>query len=152
MSDLNQELPISSMSRRISSFVIDDLIVSLFFLVIFYDQLMGMFANTTEVDETTILIFNDFIAQNVFIILSMKIIYHTFFIWQNGATVGKQIMRLRVISLDTQYTPTFQKSFLRAVVRVPSESLLYAGFIMAYFMPLNQTLHDKLSNCVVVDA
>ena len=60
-------------------------------------------------------------------------------------------MKLRVVSLDTAFTPTLQKSFLRAVVRVPSESLLYLGFLMAYFTEHKQTLHDKLSNCVVVD-
>jgi len=40
---------------------------------------------------------------------------------------------------------------LRASLRIVSEEIFYVGFIFAFFSPMAQTLHDKLSKCVVVN-
>ena len=144
-------LSVASSQKRITSFVIDDIVISLFFIIIFYDQFAQVFSNITVVDETALETINAFIAQNLLAVLSIKLIYHTVLVWQNGMTLGKYLMKIKVIDLETGETPSFQKAFLRASVRIPSEVLFYLGFLMAFFMPLKQTLHDKLSNCVVVN-
>ena len=149
---MNNELSISSTKKRTISFVIDDLIVTTFFIVIFFDQINKLFSNITVIDDNLILAINGFISSNIWILLSIKVLYHSVLISQNGMTVGKYLMKIRVVDLNTSKTPKFDKSFLRALIRVPSESILYLGFILAFFTPLKQTLHDKLSNCVVVDA
>ncbi len=152
-------LPIASMQKRMASFVIDDIIISLFFLIIFYDQLAGIAATagaagemSQAVTEASISMMNDFVAQNLVVFLSIKVIYHTVLVWQNGMTIGKYLVKIKVISVNTQQRPNFQQAFLRASVRLISDSLFYLGYIMAFFMPLRQTLHDKLSQCVVVYA
>jgi len=144
-------LPIASSQKRIASFVIDDIVITLFFIIIFYDQFSAVFSNITVVDEAALESVNAFIAQNILVVLSIKLIYHTVFVWQNGMTLGKYLMKIKVIDLETGNTPNFQKAFLRASVRIPSEILFYLGFLMAFFVPLRQTLHDKISNCVVVN-
>ncbi|EIF50943.1 RDD family protein [Sulfurovum sp. AR] len=144
-------LPIASFHKRITSFVIDDIVITLFFIIIFYDQFSAVFSNITVVDEAALENINAFIAQNLLVVLSIKLLYHTVLIWQNGMTLGKYFMKIKVIDLETGETPGFQKAFLRAAVRIPSEVLFYLGFLMAFFVPLRQTLHDKLSNCVVVN-
>ena len=144
-------LPIASNQRRIAAFVIDDIVVSLFLIVIFYDQLSAVFSNITVVDEAALQSVNAFIAQNLLAVLAIKLIYHTVLVWQNGMTLGKYLMKIKVIDLETGSIPNFSKAFLRASVRIPSEVLFYLGFLMAFFVPLKQTLHDKLSNCVVVN-
>lgn len=140
------------MQRRISAFVLDDVIISMFFMIIFYDQISTLFANVTELDETSLEQMNMFIAENILIVFAIKVLYHTILIWQNGMTIGKYIVKIKVIDLDSEQRPSFQQAFLRASIRLISEALFYIGFIMAFFTPLKQTLHDKLSNCVVVDA
>ena len=152
-------LPVASMQKRMASFVIDDIIISLFFLIIFYDQLAAIAtaAGATgemsqAVTEASLSMMNDFVAQNLVIFLSIKVIYHTVLVWQNGMTIGKYLVKIKVISVHTQQRPSFQQAFLRASVRLLSDSLFYLGYIMAFFMPLRQTLHDKLSQCVVVYA
>ncbi|MBT8343960.1 MAG: RDD family protein [Sulfurovum sp.] len=144
-------LPIASSQKRITSFVIDDIVITLFFIIIFYDQFSAVFSNITVVDEAALESINAFIAQNLLVVLSIKLLYHTVLVWQNGMTLGKYLMKIKVIDLETGDTPGFQKAFLRASVRIPSEVLFYVGFLMAFFVPLRQTLHDKLSNCVVVN-
>jgi uncharacterized RDD family membrane protein YckC len=147
----SMSMPISSSQKRIAAFVIDDIIITLFFIIIFYTQLTELFSNITVIDESVLESINIFISQNILVVLSIKLIYHTVLVWQNGMTLGKYFMKIRVIELETGHTPSFQRSFLRASVRIPSELLFYLGFLMAFFLPLKQTLHDKLSNCVVID-
>lgn len=144
-------LPIASSQKRIASFVIDDIVITLFFIIIFYDQFSAVFSNITVVDEAALESINAFISQNLLVVLSIKLIYHTVLVWQNGMTLGKYLMKIKVIDLETGNTPGFQKALLRASVRIPSEVLFYLGFLMAFFVPLKQTLHDKVSNCVVVN-
>lgn len=144
-------LSVASSQKRITSFVIDDIVISLFFIIIFYDQFAQVFSSITVVDEAALESINAFIAQNLLVVLSIKLLYHTVLVWQNGMTIGKYLMKIKVIDLETGETPSFQKAFLRASIRIPSEVLFYLGFLMAFFMPLRQTLHDKLSNSVVVN-
>ena len=145
-------LSIASNQKRITAFVIDDIVISVFFIIIFYDQFSNVFSNITVVDEAALETINAFIAQNVLVVFSIKLLYHTVLVWQSGMTLGKYLMKIKVIDLEKGSIPNFQKAFLRASIRIPSELLFYLGFLMAFFNPLKQTLHDKLSNCVVVDA
>ena len=149
----NSSLEIASNQKRIASFVIDDIIISLFFLIIFYEQitaLVGQAGTTGEISPATLELMNSFLAENIIIVFAIKVIYHTVLIWQNGMTIGKYIMKIKVISLHTQQRPTFQQAFLRASVRLISDTFFYLGYLMAFFTPMRQTLHDKLSHCVVV--
>jgi len=147
----NSTLAIASMQKRIAAFVIDDMIVSLFFLIIFYDQLMSLLSANDTADTVSMEMMNGFIAENLLIVLGIKLVYQTVLIWQNGMTIGKYVVKIKVINLNNGARPSFQQAFLRASVRLLSESIFYIGFIMAFFLPMRQTLHDKLSNCVVVD-
>ena len=151
----NNTLPIASMKKRISAFVIDDIVISLFFMIIFYDQIMGLLSSPTATEQLTQVsmeMMNTFIADNIMIVLAIKVIYHTVLVWQNGMTIGKYMVKIQVVSLNSGYRPSFQQAFLRASIRLLSESIFYIGFILAFFLPMRQTLHDKLSNCVVIDA
>jgi len=151
----NSSLAIASMQKRISAFVIDDIIISLFFMIIFYDQisaLMGEAGTGGEISQGTMGMMNTFLAENIIVVFAIKVIYHTVLVWQNGMTIGKYAVKIKVISLHTEQRPSFQQAFLRASVRLVSDTFFYLGYIMAFFTPMRQTLHDKLSNCVVVYA
>jgi len=144
-------LPLASLQKRMASFVIDDMVVSLFFIIIFYPQLSFAFSSMSEINEDTVQSINAFISANIAFIFAIKILYHTVLVWQNGMTLGKYVMKIRIIDLQTEQTPSFAKALLRASIRIPSEALFYLGFVLAFFLPLRQTLHDKLSNCVAVN-
>jgi len=151
--------PVASTQKRMLSFVIDDLMIAFLLLAIYYEQLIEiavplsgtMTAESMELFQNAM---QQFSVNNLLFILALKVLYHTIFIWQNGMTLGKYFVKIRVISLeaDIQDNLTFSKSFLRALFRIISEVVFYLGFLLAFFLPLNQTLHDKLSHSVVVDA
>jgi len=149
-------LAIASIQKRTVAFVIDDVLIALLLLVIFYNQLVEIVSHlpsiiTVESIEVFKSEMNNFSVDNLLFIIALKVLYHTFFIWQNGMTLGKYFMKIKVIELDIEQTPTFSKSLLRAFLRILSEIIFYLGFILAFFLPLRQTFHDKLSDCVVID-
>ena len=154
---MNDEiLAVTSTQKRMMAFIIDDLVIALLLLAIFYNQLLEI-ASHLPIDITPESIenfkneMNTFSVNNLLLIIALKVLYHTIFIWQNGMTLGKYFMKIKVIELKTRQIPTLFKSLIRALLRIVSEIVFYLGFILAFFLPMRQTLHDKLSDCVVVD-
>jgi len=143
MLERGEQIQLVPAKRRVGAFIIDDLVVSFLFMAIFWSQL----SNFSSAEEL-----NQFLTDNFFIIVSIKVFYQTIFIWQNGMTLGKYITKMRVVSQEYGETPSFNSSLLRALIRIVSETFFYLGFFLAFYNPLVQTLHDKLSKCVVVDA
>jgi uncharacterized RDD family membrane protein YckC len=144
-------LPIASNSKRIGSFIIDDLVINIFLMIIFYEPMSSLLSGITEIDETSVMAVNQFILDNIMIVFAVKVLYHTVLIWQSGMTLGKYVMKIKTVDYATGNLPSFQQAFWRASVRLISEMFFYLGFLFAFFSPLHQTLHDKLSNCVVID-
>jgi len=146
---MEASLSIAPNSRRIWSFVIDDLVVNLFLTIIFSSRISEMMSGITEINEETIMMLNQFIVDNIAVVFAVKVLYHGVLVWQTGMTLGKYMMKIRTVDYATGMTPGLVQAFWRASVRLVSEMFFYLGFLFAFFSPLHQTLHDKLSNCVV---
>jgi len=129
--------------KRVGAFIVDDLVVSFLFLAIFWSQI----ASLRTVEEI-----NHFLTENFLVIVTIKILYHTLFVWQNGMTLGKYLMKIKVVVQQTGEIPPLHIALARASLRIVSETFFYLGFAMAFFSPMVQTLHDKLTGCVVIDA
>ncbi len=137
-----QGLVLTSIPRRSYAFFIDDLIVSFLMFVAFYSS----FSNAKTVEEVII------ITNNLFLyIVLLKVIYHTFFVWQYGATMGKMLFKMRVVDANTFYNLSFTQSLIRAIVRVFSEAVFYLGFLWGVLSPTKQTWHDKACGSIVID-
>ena len=133
---------IATMQKRILAFLIDDIILATLITFILWDSLSG---NLHDINYLLLLL-NESVAK----ILIIKAIYQTFFVWYYGATVGKLIVKIRVIDLNLRRV-SFASALIRSIFRLGSEYILYIGFLFAYFNNSKQTLHDKISKTIVVD-
>ena len=140
---------ISTIRKRTTAYFLDDMIVSLLLFVIFYNQLVIIYQQIQNSMDFTPLV--AYLQENTLVFILLRIVYQTFFVWQNGMTPGKMIMKIRIIEMDSGQIPSFSVAFLRASIRIVSESIFYIGYIMAFFNPMVQTFHDKLAKTVVVD-
>lgn len=138
-----EKLELSSIRSRVAAFGIDELLLSIILLVILWDTI----AKATTV-ESMILVVNTFILEY----MAIKIAYQTFFTMQYGATVGKIVMKIRVIEVRTLSNPHFLSAFNRSVFRVVSEVLFYLGFLWGFFDPYRRTWHDFSARTLVVNA
>lgn len=136
------EYQVATTRKRAVAFFIDDIIVSLFLIVIFFNQLSAI------KDPAGLA---PFLQDNILAFMLLRIIYQTVFVWQTGMTLGKIVMKIRVVDIDTAMPPSFAMALLRAGFRIVSESVFYIGYLMAYFNPLVQTLHDRFARTIVVE-
>jgi len=138
-----EELRLTSVSRRAAAATIDELLMTVLFLVILWDT----FKEAQSV-EAMINLTNAFVLEY----MAVKILYQTFFIYQYGATIGKIVMKIQVVELATLASPSLLCAFNRAVFRIISEIFFYLGYLWGMLDPVRQTWHDKTARTVVVDA
>lgn len=136
-------LKLSSVQARAAAFGIDEVLLSLLLLIILWDPISS--AVTTE---AMIGVINTFVLEY----MAIKILYQTFFTMQYGATLGKIMMKIRVIEIKTLSNPSFLSAFNRSVFRVLSELILYFGFLWGILDPYKRTWHDLTARTLVVNA
>jgi len=137
------KLELASNSQRIKAFVIDDLLITFVMLLLLWEPI-----TKTDGDYLAIaMIMNAAFVQ----IITIKIIYQSFFIWYYGATLGKMAAKIKVIDFNHFGKVSFAQSVLRASGRILSESFFYLGFILAYYIQSKQTFHDKIAKTLVVN-
>ncbi len=77
--------------------------------------------------------------------------YSVFFTGTCGQTIGKMVMRLRVVSTD-QFSVGFGRATKRLVASVPSILVLGIGFFLALRDPKRRTVYDRVAQTRVVKA
>jgi len=137
------KLELASNNKRIKAFVIDDLLITFVMLALLWEPITN-----TKGDYLAIaMIMNEAFVQ----IITLKIIYQSFFIWYYGATLGKMSAKIKVIDFNNFGKITFAQSVLRASGRILSESFFYLGFMLSYYTKSKQTFHDKVAKTLVVN-
>jgi len=137
-----EEMSLASSSKRATAFFIDELLLSLVLVLALWDS----FASAKDMQEMVEL-------TNLFVLefLTIKIIYQAFFTMQYGATIGKLVMKIRIIEIATLQNPNVLSALNRAIFRVISELLFYLGYLWALFDPARQAWHDKTAKTLVVN-
>ena len=138
-----EHVVLASIRQRAAAFGIDELLLSIIMIAILWDSISN--ANTLE---EMIAVTNSFLLEY----MAIKIIYHTFFTMQYGGSIGKIIMKIRIIELSTLSNPSFLSAFNRSVFRVVSEILFYLGFIWAMLDPYRRSWHDRTGKTLVINA
>lgn len=136
-------LTLAPLRKRALAFFIDEMLLAALFLVIIYDQIAGV----SDPDAMVALI-----NSYTFEYLLLKIVYQTLFVFQYGATIGKIVMKIRVVGVDDFQNPIFSSALNRGVFRIISEMVFYLGFVWAFYSKERQGWHDKTARTLVVDA
>lgn len=138
-----ERLELASLRQRAAAFGIDELLLSVLMFIILWDTISG-----AETIEETIAVTNSFLLE----FMAIKIVYHTFFTMQYGASLGKIVMKIRVVELATLSNPGFLSAFNRSVFRVVSELVFYLGFVWAMLDPYRRGWHDRTARTLVINA
>lgn len=138
-----ENIALATIAKRAMAYMLDEVIIAFLFMLIYWNQ----FQNTTTPEQTVML------ANSMFLyVIVLKIIYHFFFVWVYGATLGKMAFKIRVISVKDVANPSFGYALFRSFMRIVSESIFYLGFLWGMLNPKRETWHDKLAKTLVVDA
>ena len=145
MQNNSNNLQLASMRSRALAYIIDDLLVTLIIIMIFWESIYAISEDT----EALMYLLK---AELVTPLIILKIIYHTFFVWYFGATIGKIVVKIRVIDANKWGRVSIISSFLRAVGRIFSEMFFYIGFLIGFFNNGRKTFHDITGRTLVVNA
>lgn len=144
-----QGIRIAPMGARIVAFFIDEMVLTLLVLAIFYERLNGIDYGESKMDATALVAT---LSSLQWSLLLLRFIYQSFFTWYFGASVGKLIMGLRVIDVDMLDKPSLGASCLRSVVYIISYSCFCLGFLWAFASPLRRAWEDIVARTVVIYA
>ncbi|MCL7476510.1 MAG: RDD family protein [ANME-2 cluster archaeon] len=83
------------------------------------------------------------------VMFAIPVGYFTYFYGTSGQTIGKKMMKIKVVSVDG--TPlTYTKGFVRVIGYVIASIPLYIGLIWMLFDENKQNWEDKIANTYVV--
>lgn len=141
----SDNLQLASMRSRALGYVIDDFLITIIIMMIFWEDIISV---SQDMDALMYLLK----AELAFPLIVLKVIYQTFFVWYYGATIGKIVVKIRVIDANKWGRVSIISSFLRAVGRIFSEMFFYIGFLIGFFNNGRKTFHDITGRTLVVNA
>ncbi|MDD5158086.1 RDD family protein [Sulfurimonas sp.] len=139
----HQEMTLAPIKKRATAFFIDEVILTVLLIIAVGDS---FFAAKTQ--EEMIKVIYSFILEYV----AIKIFYQAFFVMKYGATIGKIVMKIRVVEIKTLQNPNVIISLNRAIVRIFSEAIYYLGFLWGMLDKNRQAWHDKSAKTLVINA
>jgi uncharacterized RDD family membrane protein YckC len=155
--------PLADFGNRLLAKIIDSAIlgaaIMLIFLPVYGIYLYGVMNSIDETDPNP---FADVIGPFLIIYAGILLVdllilylYHVEYMHRGGQTLGKRIMKLKVVPIDPNLRLTRGMAAKRYLVEticglvVPMFSYL-DGFWQLWDKPYQQTLHDKFAETVVV--
>lgn len=79
------------------------------------------------------------------------LVYYVYFIGNRGQTVGKMVMKIKVVGIETGKPIGYGKAFLREIIgKILSGLILALGYLWSIRDKNKQTWHDKLVKSVVI--
>jgi len=138
-----EELQLANIRKRSLAFFIDETLLSFLLIIALWDSFIS-----AQTMQDIIYVTNTFVLEY----MTMKIFYQAFFTMQYGASLGKLMMKIRVIEIKTLQNPNVLSSLNRAIFRIVSEMFLYLGFLWGMLNPSKQTWHDKTAKTLVINA
>ncbi|RXJ84762.1 RDD family protein [Arcobacter cloacae] len=144
MQNNTNDLQLASMRSRAFAYVIDDLILTVIVMVIFWGNISAV---SHDMEALMFLLKTDLVMP----LITLKVLYHTFFVWYYGATIGKIVAKIRVIDANHWGRVSIFSAFLRAVGRIISEMFFYIGFLIGFFNEGRKTFHDITGKTLVVN-
>ena len=137
-----ENIKLASVSKRAIAFMIDELLLSLVFVIALFDSISSV-KDSLEMIEA--------IESSTFYFAIAKIAYQTFFTYKYGGSLGKIYMKIKVVDINSLEYLDFFSSLNRAVVRIISEMFFYLGFLWGVLNPTRQTWHDLIAKSIVIE-
>ncbi|WP_456478934.1 RDD family protein [Nautilia sp.] len=132
----------ASVTKRAIAMTVDDLLVSLIIVFAFSSS----FASA-KTYEQVLMLTNELFGY----IFAAYTLYHWIFIALYGRTLGKMLVKIRIVDIETLDNPSWGRSLIRSIVRNFDEMFFYLGMAYALVDPLNRAIHDIAGKSVAIE-
>lgn len=133
---------------RLAAFLIDNIVVSsLLFFIKFVVWIAKLSIGSDAIIFQPVLFQYDFFAILYYLITSGYFVVATYCC---GTTIGKSLMKLRVVDVNGEKLTFISVVIRETVGRYLSALIVYVGYFMIGFDSHKQALHDKISDTYVI--
>ncbi|GAA7258653.1 RDD family protein [Helicobacter cholecystus] len=137
-----EEIVLASIGRRAMAFLLDRILISFVFTLIYWNEFSALSGSYLQVVN--------FFYEVILQFLLLNFTYETLFTALYGATLGKIACKIKVISTSLLDHPNILFSCIRSAMKILGEYFIYIPFLLIYFTPFKQTLHDLLGKTIVI--
>ncbi|MBX7491179.1 RDD family protein [Helicobacter turcicus] len=138
-----EEIQTAALWKRVVAHIIDDLLVSMVIIGMYWESI------TQNVGDPEVVL--NAISSSWLILYVVRIVYHWLFVRYYGATIGKIVVKIKVIETELLDNPNIRQAFVRSLFRALSEFLMYLPFLSVLMNSLQLGLHDRVANTIVVE-
>ncbi|HEX4497735.1 MAG TPA: RDD family protein [Thermoanaerobaculia bacterium] len=138
-----RDLPLASFRARLGAYAIDMFLVCLICGVI---EVLLRLPEIRHPHGNVHIEINPFHSWSLVV---LALYYGLTTYWGHGQTLGKRLMRIRVVSLPHDHLSLWH-SFERALGYAASAAELGFGFLQYFIHPNRQTVHDRIADTIVV--
>jgi uncharacterized RDD family membrane protein YckC len=148
-------MPLAAFGRRLAAYLIDIVLVfgtyglamaGLYFLLF---DVLGLHEELYRSAHVVVRLEFQMFVEKAWVLWT--VLYFGLIVWKtNGLTLGKKLLRIRVVSLTNERI-TFWQSAERALGYGASTLEAGFGFLQYFLYPNHRCLHDRIAETIVVD-
>ena len=139
-------LTLASIQTRILAYVLDVCIISVAVSFLFWEELLAV---QIKLDSGNVP--KDMMIELLLWVFAFCMVYEVLFSMLYGATLGKVVMKIRIISIDFVDKPSFLRSLSRALLKYIGSNILYLSYLPAFDDVFRRALHDKIPKTLVIN-
>ncbi len=150
ISDQTVNIRDAALWRRLAAIVYDSIVIIAIWIIVGFIVLSAFGIDQAQIVENDRVVMDPYYRLTLF--SSMLLSAYLFFAWfwtHSGQTLGMQAWKIRVQNPDGSAI-SYKQSLIRCVIAPFSFLLLGMGYFYMFFNPEKLTLHDRLSNSIVV--
>lgn len=132
---------------RLTAYLLDKVIVGV--PLVLLRMILMIFLPGSSADFLARKVFFSFTVLDVMLYL-LTIVYFVLLTYYFGGTVGKKMMKLRVVSAEDRKPTFFEIAFREIIGRYLSAFILYIGYLIIGAGEQKEALHDYLADTRVV--
>ncbi|CBG40002.1 RDD family protein [Helicobacter mustelae] len=134
-------IEIAPFSKRFFAFLIDEMLISLIFSIALISKIQGK-------DSLTII---NVLSSYALLLLLLRIIYYGVFTYFYGASIGKILLKIKIVQVEDLEIPNLKTTIMRCVCKEIGQMFLYITYLFALGDgTLVRTLHDLLADTIVI--
>lgn len=137
-----ENLKIAPFSKRALAYLIDDLLIALIFFIMFFSQFSSVRGNELALMQLVG-------SLSIYAVI-LRFFYQSIFTYLYGASIGKMIMRIKILQIDSLDSPDMLNALARSFFKEIGQALMYITYFFAINDPLVRTLHDRIVKSVVI--
>lgn len=140
-----ENFTLASLQARIIAYVLDLCIISVALSFIFWDELVVM-----QIALDSGKLPKDTMSTFMLWVFVFCMVYEVLFSMLYGATLGKIVMKIRIISIDFVDKPSFLQALIRALLKYIGSNIFYLSYLPAFGDVFRRALHDKIPKTLVI--